>query len=759
MGDGRVGSREAPTSVPLLAVGKSFVALPFAMTPSHAQHPSAAALIASNATSEGTVVNAHAHVWLGNDLVALDPETVPTEHYPLAQPPTAPYWLDALDSSIAWYAPAFALVTPAARDDPAGAAFSFVFAKTGAALGPGGTLQAGLNATVRLTVKQVMSTSTALALSGHANLKPQPVPLQNLSCALEIPYRQSGLSTVQTQRFPGTITQSSDQIAVTVALLDDWVRLSYSALAYPPATGMPPPRVIVDYAFMCYWRMPSFDGGGVVGGGLVHHLPTVETASELPHQVLAPTLIRRDLAVVGPTSTLRYNLEAPGAPRAATNMPLQTAAIAVARPDFGIAHRLVWRIATRSLVREEIVEASLACANYGNFYLQRMDGGGMVAIGCQDSLKLGDTSLHAFEEIAALRDPAFRIYRSLQQPGRFLVSPAAFRVGRYSASAGDRAFRPMMVLYGVLDNDPTQSRYALTATLIPDIPASALAKLNERLGAYTPAGSTPTIVYPTDPFVAAKISYAWAIPNGLDAPQAITVLDAVNVTLSMPLANAALLTAMINRGGVQGGITFTLPDGSAIDAALVVDSNVVGPAESGPVTATLRGRTATLQNRTQQTMIVADLVTVAPSGSTQTSAVNMTLAAGATATASVNAGAVLAFADGRAASPSTIDELDIFVEDVTVTVTFINQVNFADHQLTALGVQARLKNSSHVETANLPEGKTADVSFTLPITNYLAQQTLQYALVETRAGAPPNLAWREWDLNKGTVIGITADQL
>jgi hypothetical protein len=776
---GRAAMRGAPAAMPLVKQGARLVSLPFAMTANQAVRPSAAALIAGDATTGGAAVSSHAHIWIGNDAVIAqaeaDTDAAPTEHYPLISNATAPYWLDALDDTIAWYPPAFALVTPSAGDDPANSAFSFVLSKTGAAtMGSGGTVQAGLTATVRLTVKQVMSPETAAALAAQPGLKPQPVSLQNLSCALEIPYRQSGSNTVLTQRFPGTLAQSGDRIMVTVGLLDDWVRLSYSALAYPTAGMLP--RIIIDYAFMSYAYIFVVDSS-MIGGGIVHHLPMVNVASELPSHVVSPILVRRDLTVVGPNSSLQYLKEAPGAPRGISNVALSPAAITVARPEMayaidlprpddtlaqgervepGVRRRV---LVTRSLVREETVDASFACASYGNFYLQKANGGGIGAIGCQDSLKLGETALHAFDEVAALRDPAFRVYRSLQQPGRFLVSPAAFRVGRYSGSAGDKAFRPMIILYGVLDSDPTKNRYALTATLIPDVPPSALAKLTERLAGYTPAGTTPVIVYPTDPFVAAKVNYAWAVPQGLDTPQALTVLDSVNVTLSMPLADAALLTAMIDRSGVQGLITFTLPDGTAINAALAVDGNVIGPPESGPVTVTIQSGRAQLQNLTQQPMNVSDIVTVTASGATRTVPVNATLAPRASTSVTVDQTVAFAFANATAAAPATIDELDVFVEDVTATVTFINQVNFANHQLSALAVQAQLKNSSHTVTANLPEGKTVDLSFTLPITNYLAQQTLQYALVETKASASLTTAWRDWDLNKGTVIGVTADQL
>jgi hypothetical protein len=973
-------SRGAMTSAALLVQGAHLVSLPLAMTPVTSR-PSAAALIASSAMGSGTVVNSHAHVWTGVDRIILT--ITPTlQNYPLAQNPAAPYWFDAVDKTIVWYPPAFKLVTPAATDDPANAVFAFVFTTTGVTMGSGG-VQQGLSGTVRLTVKQVMADETVAALQrdnpAPAGANVRPVPLQNLACALEIPYRQAGSTTIQTHRFPGTIAPNGDQIGVTVALLDDWVRLAYSALAFPPATGMPAPRIILDYSFMSYMQpaapvhyyrkqgkgLPSgkltakyiyfdeqgephakaerWDGeqgkeyplwhwmkdpskgaaghwefgepsgpkipymlprllnasrdevvfitegeknanavadlglvatttykvvGGwtsdlnkwfkgfatiaitednddvgrqharqvaeslkdvvgsvhvisfaelqehgdvfdwikareleglkseairagllelaavappyvglspgalrslnlshqppspqVIGGGLISRLHAVNTASELAQERPSPILVRRDLAVVGQTWSFQYSVEAPGSPRGLSNLTLATATVGV-RPKLGALVASTGQLSTQSIVREEVVQASFNCTTYGNFYLQRTSDNATVAIGCQDSLKLGETALHAFDEIVALRDPGFRVYRSLQQPGRFLVSPTDYRVGRYSESAGAKAFRSMIVLYGLLGNDPASNRYALTATLIPDILPSSLAKLNEKLVAYTPAGSNPSIFYPTDPFVAAKISYTWAVPSAFDEPKANTVLDYVQVTLTLLLAEAALLLTMINHDGVQGTITFTLPDGTAFNSALIVDADIIGPPDSGPVTVSLQSGAATLQNRTAQKIIVTDVVTVTATGATQTVTVNESLLPNASANVSVGAAAVRAFADGKAASPSTIDELDVFVEDVKVTVTFVNQVNFANHQLSTLSVQARFDSTGHVETADLLEGKTADVTFTLPITHYAANRTLQYSLIETKVGAAPsNTAWREWDLNKGCVIGITADQL
>jgi hypothetical protein len=771
------GTRDMPAPLAMAATGQRLVAIPFAMTPSSAARPSAVALAAGGATGPVTRLTSNSQTWLGNDAIILvnggtDPpdgaQNTPTEHLPLFTAPDAAFWTDAVDPAAAWYPPSFVPVVPAASDDPSTAAFTFEFSRSGGTLGSGG-VQTGLTATVRITVDEQMRAATGQALASAGSKTPHPVPLNNLSVSLEIPYRQAGSATVITQRFPGTLTQNATRITVSVPLLDDWVRLAYNALAYPPASGFPAPRLIIDYAFTVYqWILAG--GLQVVYGGKLAQLASVASREELPQNLTQPTLIQRDLIVVGPRSYVQYRQEgtltrALPAGVIAAPLRLPNTSIVIDRPPLltppaGIIHLPPRRLITRSIVREEAVDLQFPCASLGALYLQvAADGVTKTSIGCQDALKLGETAAKAFEEIVPLRTPAYRAYRSLQQPGRFLVVPAAYRIGRYASSEGDKAFRPIILLYGVLDADPTKNRYVLAATLIADVSPYQLTLLRDALRAYTPAGSTPTIVFPTDPYIGASITYAWTVPGGLDQPQALNVLDTFNVTLSMAMDQAALLTAMINNSGIQGKVTFALPDGTNFDAALVIDGNVIGPPDTGPVTATLTGSTIVLANGTQQAMNVLDIATVNASGSVTVTQVNVALAPGATSSQPAPPAVVRAVASATAADHPTLDELDIFIEDVTMTVNFIDQVNFSNHGLTALAVQARLGDSGSIQEASLPQDATATMNFTLPITTYLAGHTLQYALKETSAAGTIATAWRDWDLSNGAVIGITADLL
>jgi hypothetical protein len=216
---------------------------------------------------------------------------------------------------------------------------------------------------------------------------------------------------------------------------------------------------------------------------------------------------------------------------------------------------------------------------------------------------------------------------------------------------------------------------------------------------------------------------------------------------------------MVDRGGVQGAVTFALPDGTPLNCALSIDGQVVGPSDAGPVTVSVDGSNATLTNRTRTPMHVADLVAVDPSGAAAVVAVDTTLAPGASDVKPVPAGTKAAVADAVAAVHQSIEELDVFVDDLALRVLFVNQVTLANHDLTGLAVSARLKDLDHIETVDLPQDGTASVTFTLPLTDYLGHRTLQYALVEKTKTASTTTAWRDWNLKDGVVIGVTADQL
>jgi hypothetical protein len=413
------------------------------------------------------------------------------------------------------------------------------------------------------------------------------------------------------------------------------------------------------------------------------------------------------------------------------------------------------------MVRELVVDVLVPCSAYGAFYLQRTATGD-EAIGCRDVLRLGETDYRQYQEIEALATSELRVFKSLQQPGRFLVLPAAYRITRYAASEPpDRAYRPVILLYGIVD-PPAPDRYFLSATLQPDVAPCSLRDLRAALAPYTPFGHEPALDLPTDPGVQAAPAYSWALPSGIDQPVVHQVWDTFQVTVSTGLANALALTTLIERTGMEGAVDFTLPSGLRLTSRLVLDTQVAGPWGTGPLEVTVAGDQATVSNRCEQAVQLHELVVGEGPRAGQRIPADTALAAGATTTVPVGTDAQdLCPRYTRVPATLTLQQLNVFVEDVRANVLFVNLVAFANHDLAALEVAARLQGTDHQYTMTLAEGQTGAVDMTLPLTTYLEDQLLEFQVTKHLTGGDAvAMPWRSWDLEgQGAVVSITPDMV
>ena len=415
----------------------------------------------------------------------------------------------------------------------------------------------------------------------------------------------------------------------------------------------------------------------------------------------------------------------------------------------------------RSIVSDESVDVLFPCSTLGAFY-RHLAGGEEIAIGCRDTLRLGEAVHRQFEELPDLRDPLYKVYRSLQQPGRFLVVPSAYRITRFAATEpADRAWRPAIMIYALLGNGPEENRYFLRATLEADFPPFARRMLQEKLKPLVPHDGSLVLDFPTDPTLQnpeAPTVFRWALPGEFDPPEVIQTWDGFQVSLSAGLANALAVTTLIESDGLVGDATFTLPDGAALTAALVLDTNVIGPWETGPVSVSIEGTTATLQNHTERAMNVFDLAVVTGAAPPRPVPVELSLEPGATADVLIDGPAELGWASSRAAGGKLpLRQMNIFVEDVVTNVIFVNLINYGNHQLASLEVKARLKGTPQQHVLDLEETATAQITMTLPLTTYLENQVLEFQVVKAFTGNqdPEETEWMEWDLAASNVISVT----
>jgi hypothetical protein len=398
------------------------------------------------------------------------------------------------------------------------------------------------------------------------------------------------------------------------------------------------------------------------------------------------------------------------------------------------------------------VPAVVTCAEHPDLYRQSA-AGNERAIGCQDALRLGESPPPAYADVPAAAGASHRVLRSLQQPGRFIVLPALFKITRSGPEAGERAFRPNILVHAALGGSGGD-RYVFTAGLAPAIRMHEWAALVRQLRGMCPPGVEPQVQLPLEPTVQAQLAYSWTLPPDIAEPVVTRTWEGFQVAVSAQLAAGLLLNSLIETSGLHGEVEFTLPGGLAVSSMLVLDTDVVGPWQSSPVTVAVRRDEATLVNRAERP---ADVFSLLTHGGELAATVDQTLAPGQQLKVPLDtAPGELIAVHSLHNSSLRIEQLSAYVSDVTTTLHIVNLVNYANSGLTRLDLE--VKHAGAVHECPIDERGEAEVALTFPLTSYLAARTVDVRVLQTFAeGRTTVTAWFPWDLaSAGGVLSLTS---
>jgi len=315
----------------------------------------------------------------------------------------------------------------------------------------------------------------------------------------------------------------------------------------------------------------------------------------------------------------------------------------------------------------------------------------------------------------------------------------------------------VILIYALVAEKPEDSRYFFAATVEPDVPDSMRRELLASLESLSPSGVSPALDFPTDPVVQATTTFAWAVPDGVETPQVSQVWNGFQVSVSTDLLHGVFLKELVEHSGLNGSVSFALADGSRLQAQVALDTHVVGPWEGGPLEVGHQAQTITVTNRIAQAVDVGDVI-VEQSSLTKRLPVGARLEAGEKRVLEAGIVADDAWAESTVSEAATLAELDVFEEDVTANVIFINQVNYENNGLSKLAVRLRLPNREHVDEKEIGPVETLTFEVTFPLTTYLDAQVVEFQVVKTLSdGAVENTPWKQWDITAlGSAIGLTS---
>lgn len=754
--------RGGPTTTKLARFGRAdMVQLQAVAQPSSAKINAHAMIANANAAPlAGTATIRPSYVAI-TDLQILPIQGTPgAEALPQVDQKTAPLWRDQIDPNRFWYAPAFSLVLPAATDDPDGAVFGMTFRAEGHR--SDGT--PGLNGSVHFRLDRGMGADTQAAWEAAGRPAIAPVPTDNLSVQLLVPFRDETGET-RTQAFAADLREEGGAVHAEIALIDDWVRLAYGSLAYP-AFQSRPPELSVAYSFRGY--VPITEGNLQLLFDRKTALVALATGPRT--RSLGTGYLDTEMLTWSDGAASVKLTREPDVPRTRAVLSRRPAPAAIAtlavKPNLlqgaTIAELLRKRkYGVQSIARAQALPAAFPCNGFGAFYREEKEGA-FTAIGCQDAFRLGQTVYRQFERIDELSDATASVWRSLQQPGRFLVVPARWSIGRFDREApAERAYRPAIFLYSSVDpDDAAKNHCAMLASLVPDIDPARTLTIRRALRGLA---SAPLLLSLGD--IEAQIDFRWTVPAlpGLTV-NAVKLGACIQVTAECPLDTTPLLLSMLETSGLAGAVGFTLSDGTRIPCDLGIDlARIVGPVPGGPVVVERGDGVLHISNPIERPVDIAEVVAEQADGEFVTIAVDRRIEPGASIeiAAAPPAGeltVVCAPADGAA----TLTEIRSFIEDVHTNVTFVNLVNYANHALAALAAEVRIRDIEGSQRLPLDENEpVSSLDFVLPLTRYLASPIVEFAVTKSfDDGTTSTTDWLEWSLaDDGNVVSLTWERI
>lgn len=663
--------------------------------------------------------------------------TLAAESLPILGDLNAPLFSDKNNAGLRWYLPDITLVRPAANEAPNTSPFLFDLER----IGTSASGQPAIRARLRFTLEMSQSAATRAALAASPGLTARMIEPVEPSVTLSVPYIDEISGQLRRSDCRASILRSGNRLVATVELINDAARTAYGALS---TAGFQSEPARLELAFQFSGYAAVMNRPPLVLGGKISSAVLLARQRDDADSIRVASGGREFVVRPGSLHTLRPNLTLAGRISSSTAALVLPSRIQYAR---------------RTSIRQQSIEAFFSCAELGAFYREKQ-AAATVSIGCAEAFRLGQASSLTYQEVVALNRPNYRVFRNLRQPGRFLLVPLRFEVTRYAPGTPEREYRPALIVYAALDADqPENNRIRFEAMLGPSLSPYEVEDLRHRL---LLEAASPVLELPN--MLAQRTEFSWNL-TGTPPIEAVTSAtpEGLHTALSTDLTSALLLRTLIQNTGLGGTARFVLEDGSVVTSALSVHlGRITGPWLSGPVTLQPQGDTLRLTNRIESSVAVKDVYLFNGPGEPERVPVEASLAPGASIGVAAPAGYSAAQADfvTLADGNPTLEEVRAMIEEIECNVVFIDVVNYENHGLTRLDIDARLQGVPGVYRVGMDSRRGA-VNFLLPLTTYLAARIVEFRLTKVFATQPAELlAWRAWDMQTGSnIVTITSEMI
>lgn len=684
---------------------------------------------------------------------------------PVVSDSKEPVWQDPKNPHLLWYPPELKLIIPEKNAPPQESPFLFQFERIGTTASGTPALKGHLKIRLRMEMPALVH---KFLNNIKAKFDTKPVQLEEIAVVIQIPFTDKK-GKARYHDFHAKVKQDGNEITAETQLLNEWVQLTYGAIANKNFQAKEP-KLRWVYRFKAYSKYEK-EPIKLLYGGKHAHTPVVFASDNSAKNNNAAYIDAATLTLKSPTTEIRFKKEPPATfkPQGRRNeLPLAKIQPAIIHPQIEPHPKVKAQLAIAEYIQKNSIkkgEASLhiSCEEFGHLYRERKEGE-TNAIGCTEISKLGQIDYRQYKEINDLKHDAYKVYKSLQLPDHYLVVPSRFAIRRQEESDG--TVKPVIYLYSTLDaSNPDNSSISFFASLQPDIPVYERALLLNRLKTFSPE---PEIYYPTDVPVS-SVEANWLLDSSIAPQQDMDTINAggpfITVNFTVNIVKWPLMQDMLSKGGVSGNIVFTLPDDTPVSSDLILQLTTIrGPWHTGPLAVEESSAKVKLINKVNQSVEISDIYRV--SGAIyEKIPVEILLNGDQEKETEVNwnnEDTFLPVYQYPPADPVTIEESRSFVEDIFQNVAFINLVPLQENGLERINIQCRMENTEQIYRAQVTEGMpVVEIQFILSLTTYIQNKFLEMRFTSIGKGMPElTSSWKKWNLEKeGTTISITSDML
>ncbi len=692
---------------------------------------------------------------------------------PIVDALSKPYWQDRKNPNQVWYAPDTALIKTVKNSQDNTGLFQFYYWRTGSTASG----KPSLSGWVKFSLQLVQSTDTKAAIQKEKIRSARMLPIKNIKCRLLVPFIDDKDGNRKVHSLNASVQREGNIIHCRVRMQNDWVRVVYNALSTENIASQQA-SISLSYSFDGYQIVRKEGQLNFVYGGKIS--PTVVNYSEpvANLQPISPVFNASNFTLVGRGFELKYNVEHAdrsdrNAPRGKsvfsaatinrpTSLPNMLSAAYVMKPDLLKAVE-VKEYAIQSFLIYRVSDCFFDCHNYGHHYQEKLTDGGVMEIGCRDALKLGNLEYVSYTEIIDLRQPEYKVYKSLSQPGYYIVNPTSYCIGR-KGSGEEEPYRPLIFVNVVVDAlHANRNIYELRTTLQPDIPYYKLQKLKQELSALH---YNPVIEYPNE-LVLNNHQVSWVVDNQIEIEEPITDLvnadgPFISALFKMNIANWFLLRRVIETIGLKGTLKVTLEDGMQFESNLNIKTDAIrGPWMEGPIKSENQGTIQKIKNMLEHDLELLKITGTNDQGHPAEEIIEDLIPSEAEYTLQQKINNPAIIYEIPEGVTTTIEETRSFIEEVETNLIFTLLTYLQDHLLVRIHVEAKILGVDQVELIQLTqEMATKSVTFLLPVTMNLEELILQLTIVkEDVNGQLTPVPLQTINLNSTTIIGINSTML